>query len=83
MALFVDLEEEAEPPQAHQYYRHGVKPEWNGERVRQLQSLSAPANGAAGIGNSHSAESGESSERPPGRETANKNGMTEALGCYP
>ncbi|KAI2779726.1 hypothetical protein F4815DRAFT_471955 [Daldinia loculata] len=72
MALFVDLDEEAEPPQT-QYY--GLKPEWNSERVKQ--QLPNGLNGLHG---------GESQETTIDREPENlneHNGMAEALGCYP
>ncbi|KAG4223443.1 hypothetical protein PC116_g28094 [Phytophthora cactorum] len=72
MALFVDLEEEAEPPQTQHY---GLKPQWNGERVKQQLP-----NGHNGL---HGGESqGTTIDREP--ENPNEhNGMAEALGCYP
>ncbi|KAI1389538.1 uncharacterized protein F4822DRAFT_398758 [Hypoxylon trugodes] len=83
MALFVDLDEEAEPPQTHHY---GLKPEWNGERAKQQLSASgvngdgavAPTNGDGGQSQSVTT----TIEREP--ENLNEhNGMAEALGCYP
>lgn len=71
MAVFVDLDEEAEPPQAHHY---GLKPEWNGERATQPP---AGKNGSDG---------GQSRPTARDREPENlneHNGMAEALGCYP
>ncbi|KAI1372038.1 hypothetical protein F4677DRAFT_433817 [Hypoxylon crocopeplum] len=76
MALFVDLDEEAEPPQAHRY---GLKPEWNGERAKQ--QLSSGTNGSAPTDGD-----GEQSQPPTDREAENPNehnGLAEALGCYP
>ncbi|KAI1402259.1 hypothetical protein F4819DRAFT_290722 [Hypoxylon fuscum] len=85
MALFVDLDEEAEPPQSHHY---GQKPEWNGERARQQLSLGV--NGAKGDGDRDGGQSqsqSQSQSHPPtDRESSNPNehnGMAEALGCYP
>ncbi|KAI2467035.1 hypothetical protein F4781DRAFT_403712 [Annulohypoxylon bovei var. microspora] len=77
MALFVDLDEEPEPPQTHHY---GLKPEWNGERAKQ--QLSSGAEGSA------LAKNGGGQSQPPiiDREPENlneHNGMAEALGCYP
>ncbi|KAL7623407.1 hypothetical protein AAE478_007089 [Parahypoxylon ruwenzoriense] len=77
MALFVDLEEEAEPPQAHQY---GLKPEWNGERAKQ------PPSGTNGSAPTAIARDGEQGQSTVDRESENPNehnGMAEALGCYP
>ncbi|KAI0881732.1 uncharacterized protein GGS22DRAFT_196283 [Annulohypoxylon maeteangense] len=80
MALFVDLDEEAEPPQTHHY---GLKPQWNGERIQQqLQQLSSGAEGTAPAKN----EEGQSQPNIIDREPENlneHNGMAEALGCYP
>ncbi|KAI1207192.1 uncharacterized protein F4807DRAFT_436014 [Annulohypoxylon truncatum] len=77
MALFVDLDEEAEPPQAHHY---GLKPQWNGERPQQ--QLSSGAEGTAPANN----DGGQSQPNIIDREPENlneHNGMAEALGCYP
>jgi hypothetical protein len=84
MALFVDLEEEPEPPQAHQYHHgHGVKPEWSGELARQLQLSTGSGMVAGSDGGNSRLEPKGLSGPPPAEDEANRNGMTEALGCYP
>ncbi|TRX97242.1 hypothetical protein FHL15_002036 [Xylaria flabelliformis] len=80
MAIFVDLDEESEPPQQA---LHG---EWDGERAKlQLQQqLLAVANASTHARDS-SAVYGD--QEPAAdqemRENPNRNRMTEALGCYP
>ncbi|KAI1501510.1 hypothetical protein F5X99DRAFT_382779 [Biscogniauxia marginata] len=80
MALFVDLDDEGEPPQPHQQHLYGLKPDWNGDLAKQQH----PPSGAAG---SVTAPNGVANGRPAAdhheRENPNRNGMTEALGCYP
>ncbi|XXH03685.1 hypothetical protein Hte_010091 [Hypoxylon texense] len=79
MALFVDLDEEAEPPQTHHY---GQKPEWHGERARR--QLSSDMNGSSSPTKGEEEQS--QSQRAPDREPENPNehnGMAKALGCYP
>lgn len=76
MALFVDLDEEAEPPQTQHY---GLKPEWNGERAQQ--QLSSRINELT-----PTREDSDQSQPIVYGESENPNehnGMTEALGCYP
>lgn len=86
MAVFVDLDEEAEPPnpQSHPYHHHIVaaQPEWHADQTRQQQLL-ADGDAAAANGTIHGTESCESKEVSKSRENANRNAMTEALGCYP
>ncbi|KAI2624979.1 hypothetical protein GGR54DRAFT_594365 [Hypoxylon sp. NC1633] len=74
MALFVDLDEEPEPPQAHHY---GLKPEWNG--VQTLQQLSLRADSVGDDGGQSQPATDRQSEKNPNE----RNGMAEALGCYP
>ncbi|KAI1105126.1 hypothetical protein F4804DRAFT_305192 [Jackrogersella minutella] len=77
MALFVDLDEEAEPPQTHHY---GLKPEWNGERAKH--QLSSGADGIAPTKGDGDQSQPATIDREP--ENLNgHNGMAEALGCYP
>ncbi|KAI1085284.1 hypothetical protein F5B20DRAFT_138130 [Whalleya microplaca] len=84
MALFVDLEEEPEPPQTHHY---GMKPEWNGERAKQQLSSINDSNFFSGAATTNGAEPGQPSadrQNQSARENPNRNnGMAEALGCYP
>jgi hypothetical protein len=67
MVLFVDLDDEAEPPE-----RVGVTPHWsqlsNNGILRSLSTI-AGLNMKEGDGEA--------------RENPNKNAITEALGCYP
>ncbi|KAI0911269.1 hypothetical protein F4823DRAFT_314365 [Ustulina deusta] len=83
MAIFVDLDEECEPPQT-QAAIHG---EWDGERTKlQLQQeLLAVVNTDAYPRDSSVVNGG--GEAPAAdkdmRENPNRNRMTEALGCYP
>ncbi|KAI1841179.1 hypothetical protein JX266_012646 [Neoarthrinium moseri] len=95
MAVFVDLDEEEEPPiaqqqrQAYSHYHHfGAKPEWNGQTLQHAQ----PANGTDKGG--HREEDKDNEAQHPelssstttdsnGSEPLNKTAMTEALGCYP
>ncbi|KAI0855231.1 hypothetical protein F4860DRAFT_507617 [Xylaria cubensis] len=80
MAIFVDLDEESEPPQ------QALRGEWDGERAKlQLQQqLLAVANASTHARDS-SAVNGD--QEPAAdqemRENPNRNRMTEALGCYP
>ncbi|XDG04532.1 hypothetical protein ABKA04_004147 [Annulohypoxylon sp. FPYF3050] len=77
MAVFVDLDEEAEPPQTHHY---GTKPRWNGEATQQ--QLSSGAEGTALARNGGGQSQPNIIDREP--ENLNEhNGMAEALGCYP
>ncbi|KAI1773547.1 hypothetical protein F4818DRAFT_113196 [Hypoxylon cercidicola] len=84
MALFVDLDEEAEPPQTHHY---GHKPEWNGERA--MHQMPSGMNGPAPMkseGEQSQNQSQSQSQRTSNRESENPNehtGMAQALGCYP
>lgn len=77
MAVFVDLDEEAEPPQTHHY---GTKPRWNGEAAQQ--QLPSGAEGTALARNGGGQSQPNIIDREP--ENLNEhNGMAEALGCYP
>ncbi|KAI5859704.1 hypothetical protein GGS23DRAFT_607311 [Durotheca rogersii] len=82
MALFVDLEEEAEPPQTQHY---GLKPEWNGARATPSSSGAdgaAPAAAAVAVVGGRAGQSQSTADRES--ENPNEhNGMAEALGCYP
>ncbi|OTB09168.1 hypothetical protein M426DRAFT_316462 [Hypoxylon sp. CI-4A] len=80
MAVFVDLDEETEPPQTHHY---GAGAEWNGERVKQ--QLSSEGHGTAPAKDVEGGQS-QSQSTTTDREPENPNehnGMAEALGCYP
>ncbi|KAF2965702.1 hypothetical protein GQX73_g7869 [Xylaria multiplex] len=83
MAIFIDLDEESEPPQTQVI--HG---EWNGERTKlQLhQELLAVGSTSAHASRDSSAVN-DGGEEPAAdksmRENPNRNRMTEALGCYP
>jgi hypothetical protein len=81
MAVFVDLDDEVEPPnpQSHPYHRQIVptKPVW------QQPGADGDAAAAAVNGIAHGTEGDESKEVPKPRENVNRNAMTEALGCYP
>ncbi|KAK7749193.1 hypothetical protein SLS62_008374 [Diatrype stigma] len=93
MAIFVDLDEESEPPQAHGYYHHshGVLPEWNkGGKEDESSSVPTfevlPNNGSS----TSDADADPSQPHVAGTGTAgaggldlNKNAMTEALGYNP
>ncbi|KAI0164494.1 hypothetical protein GGR52DRAFT_126780 [Hypoxylon sp. FL1284] len=79
MALFVDLDEDPEPPQTHQY---PLKPEWNGERARHQLSHGTDGSSAPAKGEGEQSQSQQASSRE--LENANEhNGMAKALGCYP
>lgn len=95
MAIFVDLDEESEPPQAHGYYHHphGLQPEWNNggkesesSTVPSLEVL--PHNGGS-LTSDNDADPSQPHAAGTGTGTGadsldlNKNAMTEALGCYP
>ncbi|OTA70617.1 hypothetical protein K449DRAFT_342528 [Hypoxylon sp. EC38] len=84
MALFVDLDEEAEPPQTHHY---GLKPEWHGEQARQQLSVgangTAPSDGGQNQSQSQSQSQPTTSDREEPKNLNEHNGMAEALGCYP
>lgn len=81
MAIFVDLNEESEPPQIQ-----ALHAEWDGERAKlQLQhqilnavNTTAHARSGASVG-----DNGSSTIDQDVRENLNRNRMTEALGCYP
>ncbi|KAH9906613.1 hypothetical protein F4778DRAFT_587645 [Xylariomycetidae sp. FL2044] len=76
MALFVDLdEEEGEPPQAHQHH-YTANPEWISQRAKQSTVVGDTQRSAVPNGTTSTADHQE-------RENPNRNGMTEALGCYP
>ncbi|KAI1200835.1 hypothetical protein F5X97DRAFT_71910 [Nemania serpens] len=81
MAIFVDLDEESEPPQTQAFHV-----EWNAERAKlQLQQqLLAVVNNHA---QAQSGSAAHDDEEPPAdpyiRDNPNSNRMTEALGCYP
>lgn len=80
MAIFVDLDEESEPPQQA---LHG---EWDGERAKlQLQQqLLAVGNATTHPQDSSVVNSDPEPNADQGmRENPNRNRMTEALGCYP
>ncbi|GAW21509.1 hypothetical protein ANO14919_110300 [Xylariales sp. No.14919] len=81
MAIFVDLDEESEPPQTQV-----VRGEWDGERTKlQLQQeLLAAGNTNAHARDSPAVNDGEEPAANQGmRENPNRNRVTEALGCYP
>ncbi|KAI0012297.1 hypothetical protein F4779DRAFT_614746 [Xylariaceae sp. FL0662B] len=81
MALFVDLEEEAEPPRTHYY---GKKPEWNGERAKQQLSSINDSTLSSRIATNGSGQDQPMIHLESTRENPNRNnGMAEALGCYP
>ncbi|KAI1425045.1 hypothetical protein F5Y12DRAFT_399547 [Xylaria sp. FL1777] len=85
MAIFVDLDEESEPPQTQAIAHSG---EWDGERTKlQLQQeLLAVANSNGHARDSPVVEGGtpDPAAADKGvRENLNRNRMTEALGCYP
>lgn len=80
MAVFVDLDEEAEPPNAdiggnplHPNYRAAV------HHQPDQQPLPSHAEGARDDGDAN----GASTPEPSSARDHFRNGMTEALGCYP
>ncbi|KAI1273740.1 hypothetical protein F5Y07DRAFT_375474 [Xylaria sp. FL0933] len=79
MAIFVDLDEESEPPQAQAVARG----EWDSERTKlQLQQeLLAVVNSNTYV-NGGSPDPAAAADKGI-RENPNRNRMTEALGCYP
>ncbi|KAI0601676.1 hypothetical protein F4775DRAFT_541011 [Biscogniauxia sp. FL1348] len=89
MALFVDLDEEGEPPQPQQSHLYGLKPDWNGDWAKQQQHAEQQPSGAAGsttVPNGTAVDgngNGQLVANHHQRENPNRNGMTEALGCYP
>ncbi len=87
MALFVDLDEESEPPQARGYHRPcGVTPEWNGGQTKELPTAPSSEVSPATLSNQNGSLtwSVDPAQQPqPAREISNQNAMTEALGCYP
>lgn len=97
MALFVDLDDEAEPPNAQHVHQHGGKLEWDGDAVKQLPATNGKVattganEGISGSSNSN-VQQQQQQQQPPvdgtskpaaPRENPNRNGMTEALGAYP
>ncbi|TGJ79075.1 hypothetical protein E0Z10_g9696 [Xylaria hypoxylon] len=81
MAIFVDLDEESEPPQTQ-----AIRGEWDGERTKLhlQQELLAVGNTNAHAPDSSPVHAGEEPAADKGtRENPNRNRMTEALGCYP
>ncbi|KAI1148220.1 hypothetical protein F4825DRAFT_107018 [Nemania diffusa] len=81
MAIFVDLDEESEPPQTP-----ALRGEWDGERAKlQLQQqLLAVANPSAHVRDGSAVHGDREQAADQGiRENPNRNRMTEALGCYP
>ena len=93
MAVFVDLDEETEPPQPHGYHSyHGFQPHpypgVEGEQIKQLPASPSFTNKPDAVSNSNgSPMSGvdpSSSHQPHAAlEDLNQSAMTEALGCYP
>ncbi|KAJ8121574.1 hypothetical protein O1611_g10068 [Lasiodiplodia mahajangana] len=81
MAIFVDLEEESEPPQTQ-----ALRGEWDGERAKlQLQQQLLAVTNANAHARDSSAVNGDQEPAPEQnvRENPNRNRMTEAFGCYP
>jgi hypothetical protein len=83
MAIFVDLDEEAEPHRTQPY--HG---DWNGERakLRLQQELLAGMNGKLIAPDGLVVDSCDGEPVAANklkRESSNRNRMTEALRCYP
>ena len=83
MAVFVDLDEEAEPPNSgiggnpHHYdYRAAV------HHQPDKQLLPSPAHAEGSTGDDNDANVTGASEPSSARDHF-RNGMTEALGCYP
>ncbi|KAI0102752.1 hypothetical protein GGR51DRAFT_526119 [Nemania sp. FL0031] len=81
MAIFVDLEEESEPPQTQ-----ALRGEWDGERAKlQLQQQLLAVTTANAHARDSSAFYGDLEPAPnyDMRENPNRNRITEAFGCYP
>ena len=95
MVLFVDLDEENEPPQTHGYhhsYHHGYTgylghPALEGAQAQQQPPTASSSDTRPGVvpnGNGSPALGADTSHQPQtARENPNQNAMTEALGCYP
>ncbi|RYP45535.1 hypothetical protein DL768_008127 [Monosporascus sp. mg162] len=85
MALFVDLDEETEPPKRNGYYHlHGVNLEWHNGQAKEASTAPSSAPSATMSDNNGSSLSGVDPSKPLAtRENPNQNAMTEALGCYP
>ncbi|GAP83109.1 putative sulfate transporter [Rosellinia necatrix] len=83
MAIFVDLDEESEPPRTQ-----ALRSEWDGERAKlrlQQQALAIVNTTAAHAqgGSAATNADNESAANQGMRENPNRNRMTEAFGCYP
>ncbi|KAI1179257.1 hypothetical protein F4777DRAFT_504292 [Nemania sp. FL0916] len=81
MAIFVDLDEESEPPQPQ-----ALASGWDSERTKlQLQQQLLAIQSTNAIARGYVAIGGDSEPTPDMaiRETLNRNRMTEALACYP
>lgn len=90
MAVFVDLEEESEPPQTNSGYYHldgSGKPDWNewqGDLPAHEQPTAPSAEVLpATVSNPNGAPTSGVDPAQPARENPNQTAMTEALGCYP
>ncbi|KAI0134558.1 hypothetical protein BJ170DRAFT_204807 [Xylariales sp. AK1849] len=80
MAVFVDLDEEEDPP-VQQQLHHAVGPDWTGDWTTQKP---VPSSTEKGTGEAEGNELSNNSGPPPAHyENPNRNAMTEALGCYP
>ncbi|KAI0430683.1 hypothetical protein F5Y09DRAFT_306981 [Xylaria sp. FL1042] len=81
MAIFVDLDEESEPPQTQAVTRG----EWDGERTKlQLQQeLLAVVNTSTCVNDGSEDPAAAAADDKGILENPNRNRMTEALGCYP
>lgn len=71
MVVFVDLEDEAEPPEKMLSSRQWDKLDLNRNPPGGADAFSSRTQGIAGLGEEE------------GRVNPNKNAVTEALGCYP
>ena len=98
MVVFVDLDEESEPPQTHSYHHpyhsyhgHGYHSHIGLEGAQAQQPPPPPTAPSSDIkpgsmpnSNGSPVLGTDTSLQPlAARESPNQNAMTEALGCYP
>ncbi|KAH8670861.1 hypothetical protein BX600DRAFT_231630 [Xylariales sp. PMI_506] len=90
MAVFVDFEEDDEPPSQKQHvlHQHGlaVNPEWRGESTHGTSAIPNGTDNDAASRQEHAAANSDNSSgawTEAYRENPNKTAVTEALGCYP
>ena len=85
MVLFVDLEDETEPPEqlAHARWTSSLSLQHDKTAVTARRILGLLPTNASSVGSSIGPLIVTTKGEDIGRENPNKNSLTEALGCYP